>query len=342
MNILLTTVGGLTSPDIIKSLHENEEGRKIRIIGVDPFEFAVGRFFADKFYKVPYSGKDEEEFIKSLLEIIEREKVDVLIPCGNEDVLVISKNILNFPIPVMVSEYTYLKKAFDKKEVYSVLQSLKSPLTPKYFVVKERNIFLEAVKELGYPKVPVCVKPVKGRGGRGVFILKDTVDFNSLLNTKPTGEIPLDAFLKYLPRKFPEELIVMEYLSEPLYSFYALTFKGEIRISLTHLREWGNASQTFRGKVYFDSKLQELISPLVKHFNLSFCINVELGVSRDGQIKLFDLNPRIAASSGVDRYIGLNFPYLALKLLLGENIVFPKLENIKGRFIRFFDVVWEE
>jgi predicted ATP-grasp superfamily ATP-dependent carboligase len=341
MNILLTTVGGLTSVDIIKSLYENEEKRKIRIVGVDPFEFAVGRFFIDKFYKVPYSGKYEKEFIDSLLEIVEKENINLIIPCGNEDVLAVSKNIERFPVPVMVSSYSNLKKAFDKKEVYSTLYSLKSPLTPKYFIVKSKQELVKAGELLGYPKEPVCIKPAGGRGGRGVYILRENANFNSLFKNKPSAEIPLEALVKYLPEQFPEELIIMEYLYEPFYSFYALACEGEIKVSLTHIREWGNASQTFRGKVFFDQKLQDLLSPLIKHFKLSFCINVELGTSKDGSIKLFDLNPRIAASSGVDRYVGINFPYLALKLLLNEEFSLPDLTKIKGRFMRFFDVIWE-
>ena len=44
-NILITTVGGVTSPDIIQSLKTN----KNYIIGVDKNNNAVGKFFVDKF-----------------------------------------------------------------------------------------------------------------------------------------------------------------------------------------------------------------------------------------------------------------------------------------------------
>jgi len=341
MKILMTTVGGLTSPDIIKSFYENEDNRKIKIIGVDPFDFAVGKFFVDEFYKVPYSGTYEIEFIDTILEILIQKNIDVIIPCGNEDVLTISKNISKFSIPVIVSEYNSLRKAFNKKEVYLGLKKLDSPLTPEFFIIRNKRELLNAIKILGYPENPVCIKSTEGRGGRGVYILKEIKDFDALFKMKPSEEIPLNAILEILPNKFSVELIVMEYLTEPLYSFYALTYKGKIIISLTHIREWGNASQTFRGRVLFDKHLEELIAPIIKYFNLSFCVNIELGTSKSGKIKLFDLNPRIAASSGIDRHIGVNFPYLALKLVLGEKFDIPNLTKIENRFIRFFDLLWE-
>ena len=42
INILVTTVGGLTSPDILKAYKDLDE-YDVTIVGTDAFEFAVGK-----------------------------------------------------------------------------------------------------------------------------------------------------------------------------------------------------------------------------------------------------------------------------------------------------------
>ena len=114
MKILITTVGGLTSPDIILAYKE----KGIEVVGVDPFEEAVGRFFVDRFFTVPFSREDEEGFVNRINQLLKEEpNISAIIPCGNEDVLTVAKNRHRFSVPCMVSDYQALEKAFDKSWV---------------------------------------------------------------------------------------------------------------------------------------------------------------------------------------------------------------------------------
>ena len=64
--ILITTVGGVTSPDIIKSLKK----KNIYIYGVDKNKNAVGKFFVNKFLLMPDSKNNKLKFIKKIVSII--------------------------------------------------------------------------------------------------------------------------------------------------------------------------------------------------------------------------------------------------------------------------------
>ena len=338
--ILITTVGGLTSPSVISAVRELGN---TYIVGVDPFELAVGRFFVDKFYKVTYSFDNEIKFIDELCDIIKKEEIDILVPCGNEDNLTIAKFINKFGnIKVLVNDYETLIKAFDKGLVYKNLKRYVPEAAPNFYIVKTYEEFLDALNFLGYPRKRIVIKPRLGRGGRGVYVLSEKLSFEKVFSSKPNLEYPQEFFDKVLKDTdvFPE-LIVMEYLSEPIYSIYSLCLEGNTIIAMTHIREWGNASQTFRGTVYYDKKLEEIASKINKIFNLSFNINMEFATSNDGRIVLFDLNPRVAASSAIDRKIGLNFITLSIKTLLGEKIKIDKdkFKN-KKRFIRYFEERW--
>ncbi len=347
MNLLITTVGGLTSPDIIKALKTC--GRFSAVFGVDPFEDAVGKFFVDEFEVSPYSGSDEDIFLNFVKDVVSRWEIDVIVPCGNEDVLALSSVVGDWNVKIVSCRRNILEVAFDKGCVYDLAKEFALDLCPRYFIVKNKDDFIKAAESLGYPEKEICVKPRCGRGGRGVVFLSDSIDFEGFFSTKPELKWSMDSFLKILPEEFPSEIILMEKLRSPFYSFYAICWQGEILLSLTHIRQWGNASQTFRGKVFWDGELQERISVLMEKLQLSFCVNVELAVGEDKKLKIFDLNPRIAASSAVDVRFGINFPDMAVQLCLRgdeakEEIegMRDKIKKVEDRFFRYFDLLWEK
>lgn len=341
INLLVTTVGGMTSPDILKAFKDVEE-YSINIIGVDAFEFAVGRKFVDVFKVSPNSAINEIEFVEFIENLVNEYNIDVVFPCGNEDNLTLSKYIDRISCKVMVGQYEDLIKAYDKGVVYDELKLNIPEYCPKYFIVNNYKDFIAAVKEIGYPKQKVVIKPRMGRGGRGVYILSNEFDFENIFQSKPINEYPFEFFEKILKNQNEfDDLIVMEFLQEPYYSVYSVCEDGENLFTLNHIREWGNASQTFRGKVFYDEKIEVMASKVIKRFNLTYTNNMELATTIDGKVVLFDLNPRIGASSGIDKDIGFSFPLNALKIALGERVEVNKSQFKKPKiFIRYFDQVW--
>lgn len=344
LNVCITTVGGLTSPDVIKACR-NINNYKVNIVGVDPYEYAVGRYFCDYFEVVPSSSDNELDFVETINHIVKKYDINILIPCGNEDNIALSKNInlIQNNVNVLVSEYSSLKKAFDKGLVYKETSKYKN-IGVDFFIVNSYEEFTEKISVLGFPDEPVVVKPAFGRGGRGVYILKDKPDYN-LFNIKPYNFISLDFIEKLYKNKNVKSLIVMEFLDEPFYSVYSLSKDGENLVSLCHTREWGNASQTYRGIIEYREEIDNIASTIISDFKLSYFVNMELGISkRDKNIKIFDLNPRIGASTAISFYYGFNFLEYGVKLALGElNIDIRKLakEIFKNpkRFVRYFDAI---
>lgn len=341
LNILVTTVGGMTSPDILKA-YKNLEKYEINIVGTDAFEFAVGRKFVDTFEVSPNSASDEISFVEYIETLVQKHSIDIVVPCGNEDNLALAKYRDKISCKIMVGNYDDLIKAYDKGMVYEQLQKSLPQNAPKYFIVNSYDKFIEATKKLDFPNKKIVLKPRFGRGGRGVYILTNNFDYDTLFKSKPTSEHPFELFDKLLKKEQNfDDLIVMEYLNEPFYSIYSLCKNGENIFTLTHTREWGNASQTFRGKVYYDENIEKIASNIIEKFNLSYTNNMELATTEDGRLVLFDLNPRIGASSGIDKDIGFNFPLEALKLVLEEDIKIDK-NSFKDSniFLRYFDQTW--
>lgn len=345
LRILVTTIGGLTSPDCLLALRHNGE-REVFIVGCDAFSGACGRVFVDSYELSPDSAKEEKKFIESIQTMVKKHRIDVIIPCGNEDNLALAKHKASFEIPIMVGKYEDLLLAYDKGAVYQMLQTHLPESAPKFSLVRDWEGFKDSIHRLGYPHKKLVIKPRFGRGGRGVYILSDLSHNQELFSIKPSNEMPLGFFENALKgresKNDTDELIIMEHLHEPFISAYSLCNKAQNIITLEHIREWGNASQTYRGYVSYNHKLEELCAKVIKTFKLEYTNNMELAYSEDSRLVLFDLNPRLGASSGIDTHLGLNFPYLALKLALGESVhIPPSIREVQMRFYRYFTQWWD-
>ena len=75
-----------------------------------------------------------------------------------------------FPVPVLVSKPDAIFRSNDKAETYAFLHRLGLP-APAFRRVNGAGEVEAAARELGYPDVPVCFKPVFSSGSRGFRIL---------------------------------------------------------------------------------------------------------------------------------------------------------------------------
>jgi hypothetical protein len=342
LNILLTTIGGVTFPNTINAFRSFKKGYKIHICGTDKNENAVGKFFVDKFFKCDDSLSNPNKFANQIIDIIKKNKIDFLIPNGNEDIVALRKVRKRITIPILDSQKTFEKNYFNKKHVYASLINEVPEVCPKYYIFKNKNSFDLAKRKLNFPKKNIILKPLSATGGRGVYELSNQVSKNTFTNRFEMPQIYNSQVLEYLSKKNKkEEILALEKLSKPIISVYSVCMNGQNFFSLSQEREWGSASQTLRGKVAHVKKIEKIASKIIKALNLSYLINMEFGMDKKNQLKLFDLNPRIAASSSVHMDVGINFPQIALSLLM-DNKWRPNLKFTKNnfKFYRYFSHIW--
>ena len=163
-------------------LRENGE-RTVRLVGTDMSERSVGRHLCDAFHLVP-AGSDPG-FADAVLDVVEREGVDVVLPQSSFDLEGLAAHRDRFPVPVLVSSPDTIHRSNDKAETYALLQRLGVP-APDFRRVNGAAEVAAAAAELGYPERPVCFKPVFSSGSRGFRILDPTVDrAHQLLHERP-------------------------------------------------------------------------------------------------------------------------------------------------------------
>ena len=341
ITVMVTASGAPGAPGIIKSLRLNGE-RKIRIVATDMNPDSYGLFVAEKGYVVPPGTSDE--YITEMLKIAENENIDVILPLSTYELMPLSKNkekFENIGTKVLVSDPEPLEIANNKGKLYEFLRGEGIPV-PDAVMVESLSEFERSVFKLGYPDVPVCVKPQIGKGSRGFRILRGDVDrLDLFLNYKPDSTITtFEDMISILENADPfPKLIVMEYLPGKEYSVDLLVKNGEPLITIPRARNVIKLGISFIGTVERNEEVTEMANRIVKAIGLDYNINMQLKYSADGIPKIIEINPRVSGTIVLCTGAGVNMPYLGVKMALGEEI--PQMEPKYGtRMIRYWGEVF--
>lgn len=321
IRILMTSCGGLVIPGMIKCLREENEF-DFHIVGVDANEQAVGRYFADSFYVVPYGYEDN--YIEVILSIAIAEKVDVIIPLSDEEVLALSSKKAEFErngIKILCSDYEMVKIASDKGKMLTYLKD-KNIEVPNFFLPKNIKELDEALQKLGYPEKEIVLKPTKGRGARGFWII--TKKYNGqdlLLKERNLQKLPYRVIRSLLMEKdCLTDVVVMDYLGGDDFNVDALSLKGKTIYSLPIKRIVPNAGPVQVGQHVHDSQIDGVVKEIIDKFKFSYNINIELAY-RNGENKgkplVYEINPRISAPIAAHKYAGVNVLLYGILLCLG-------------------------
>ena len=330
VTVLMTGAGAPGAPGIIRCLRKNGE-RSIRIVGVDMNENAAGRKLVDAFYTVP-AAKDPG-FLDRVLEVCEKERVQVVMPLVTRELLTFSRNLEAFRsrgIGVSVMEYDSLRIANNKVKLLEKMRQLGMP-TPAFLPCATVEEVEEACKKLGYPQNAVCVKGAEGNGSRGVRLIDPGKSMYDLLfNEKPNSMYmsyhDLIGALKEKPQ-IPE-MMVMELLPGEEYGVDALCEDGKVLYMAGRYNFAVNSSIPQGSIIESREKPFEIAAELIEKLHMSGNVNFDFKYDAAGEPKLIEINPRLSATIVSYAPAGINFPYLQLKRLLGEPL--PKLSIREG------------
>ena len=335
--ILITAAGAPGAAALLRGLRENGE-REVRIVGVDMSERSIGKHLCDAFHLVP-PGSDPG-YADAVLEIVEREGVDVVLPQSSFDLPGLAAARGRFPVPVLVSTPETVRRSNDKAETYSLLQRIGVP-TIEFRRVAGGRAVEAAAHELGYPDRPVCFKPVFSSGSRGFRILDPTVDrAHQLLHERPGSvAMRLEEALELLPEEGGTELLVMELATGGERTIDGIADGARILLGHPKTREAMRAGLAMYFVTLEDEGLMQTAEALVSELAIEHFFNIQLVGEH-----VIEINPRI---STIVYQEDLNIPYLGVKHALGE-ISAEELAALRTRVrpgrtaLRYFDQVeWD-
>ena len=333
LTILVSASGAPGTAALLRALRENGE-RSVRLVGTDMSGRSVGRHLCDAFHLVP-PGADPA-FADAILELCERERVDVVLPQSSFDLAALAEHRDRFGnVAVLVSSPETVRSSNDKAESYALLHRM-GVRAPEFRRVRGADGVAAAARELGYPDRPVCFKPVFSSGSRGFRILDASVDrAHQLLHERPgTVSMRLEEAVELLPADGGPDLLVMELArgGERTIDGFA---DGE-RVVLGHpkTREAMRAGLAMYFVTLADDALMEIAEKIVAALAIEHFFNIQLVGEH-----VIEINPRI---STIVYQEDVNVPYLGVKWALGE-ISREELGALRTRIrpgrtaLRYFD-----
>jgi carbamoyl-phosphate synthase large subunit len=331
--ILVTAAGAPGAARLLRALRENGE-RDVRLVGVDMSERAIGRHLCDAFHVAP-PGSDPS-YPDVLLELVEREAVDVVLPESSHDLGGLAAARDRFTVPVLTSGPETVRRSNDKAETYEALHRI-GVRAPAFRRVTGAAGVEAAARELGYPERPVCFKPVFSSGSRGFRVLDPTVDrAHQLLYERPGATaMRLEEAVELLPGD-GVDLLVMELAVGGERTVDGIADGRRIVLGHPKTREAMRAGLAMYFVTLDDEALMETAERIVRELEIEWFFNIQLVGEH-----VIEVNPRI---STIVYQEDLNLPWLAVKRALGE-ISDDQLAALRSRVrpgrtaLRYFDQV---
>lgn len=312
LRVLLTAVGCPGGVTMIRALQRNGE-RELEVIGTDMRADAGGRFFADRFYTVP-PGRSQE-FIPRMVEVVKKEKPDVLLPQSSYEILPLAQHRSQFEAlgtPVLVADPQVIARASDKFLTYQAMEGSGVPC-PQSLFVDDFEGFVSAVHELGYPAKRVCFKPPDSKGARGFRVITAEMNRVDLLLRERSGSVlmTLEEATSVLAQAevFPD-LMVMEYTEGKEHTVDVFCQDGRVLMGFVKSREEIRAGLAMYFKIVERPDLWDYGDRVAQTLELDYFANIQF---KGG--KLLEVNPRVSTFVHQDDFI---MPYLGLKYVLGE------------------------
>lgn len=287
-NIAVTGVGGGVGQSVLKSL----ENSGYNVIALDGEVLAAGLYASSKSYLIPYASSPD--YINALLEICKNEKIDLLFPGLDAELMPLSMNRDAFKAigtTVMVSRPEVIEISDNKQETYDKLIAAGAvvPFTfpMENFVPKEEDF-------------PLIIKQkVGGARSKNIFLTRTQKDWE-MAKEKISGQF--------------SDYIVMEYIEGDEYTCGSInlddTCKGVI-VMRRILRD-GDTHKCFS---VHDSVIENAVRKVVEAIKPFGACNVQLRMKNNIPY-IFEINARCSGTTGARTLCGFNEPKMIADYLL--------------------------
>lgn len=302
-------------------IRENPDNRKFTIYGTHPNKDAL--YLQNCDYKFTEPDINGEDYIEFCLDFCQKHSIEIFVP-RKENVL-ISKRLSLFEelgVKVLVCPDPKLMELMDNKAaIYQSLMKKKREgkdivAIPDHYVVNHIDDFKRAYQTLKEKEHIVCFKPVVGEGANGFRVIKDQIEsVDQLFNQGIGYRIPYTYACDILGQQevFPD-LMVLEFLEGIEYSIDCIASDKKIYAAIPRMKGNGRVRELVN-----HPELIKLAHELHKEYKLPYVFNIQVKYNQ-GVPKLLEVNPRMSGGMHISCLSGINMPYLAIKILLGENV----------------------
>jgi biotin carboxylase len=301
-------------------IRNNRDNQRFSIFAthVDPYHMALqGADFSA--LEPSLQGEDYAQFC---LDFCKKNEIECFIP--NHNMLDLAKNYQLFEssgIKMTVHhDYHLLQQISMKDSLFEMVSKHSFVTVPEYYVVNNHLEFKEACTILLEKGKKICFKPTSSDGGRGFRIIQENRDKFADLYGYVTPYISVDETVEILKNnQLHDKIMVMEFILGDEYTIDCLSdMKGNLLVAIP--RRKGTRRTRY---LVEDQRLIEIAHKFAQLYKLPYNFNIQV-IIQDDVINLIEINPRMSGGLAISCLSGVNLPYLAIRLALGEEIEIPK------------------
>ncbi|MGI5459566.1 ATP-grasp domain-containing protein [Streptomyces sp. CA-249302] len=259
-------------------------------------------------------GLSPAAYVEFALDQCERRRIDVFVPRLHQAAIVAHRadfeavgTALLAPPPEGVAVFE------DKVIAYEAVQAIGVPV-PSWWRVRSADELVAAVEELEADGHKACFKPASGAGGVGFRVITRAPFSMVHLNGFPSPYVPMDLVLAALKESDePVDWIVMPRLEQPEVSVDCLTGPdNRVRLAV------GRTKNGRRRGFTLHEQWLEPARRIAEEFGLHYLSNIQFRMFGDTPV-LMDVNTRPAGGLHQLSLCGVNAPWAAVQLALGED-----------------------
>ncbi len=304
VNILLTSVGVATGPNVINSLRRPSE-YNINIIGTDCDDLAAGLYLADQKFILPKINAPD--YISGILNICTKEKINIVIPLLSKEILLFAQS----------------KKLFDERNIKVAI-----PETDTVELCNNKNHFLQHLLKHDIPCPKLYTDAVISKNSFPLFI-KPAVGSSS----KDSYRVDNMQELNYLKNKI-DEISIQELLTGPEYTIDTMCdLEGNFVTCVIRERLGIKDGKAVKCKTVKDAALLANVKKLLTVIKIYGPSNIQCIKDKD-DYKFFEINTRFSAGGlPLTTESGINLPIILVDLLLNKQIKKEKLDYKKNLYM---------
>lgn len=285
ITVAVTAVGAIIGQGIIASLRKS--GMAVRIVGIDRDPDGIGRHWCDTFRPKPPCDENSAEYLDFWKELLHRERVDLVLPGLELDVLFLSRNRASFeelPTRIALNNPELIELAQDKWDFNLALRENGLTTIPTCL----SRDWDECLAELGPP--PLILKPRQGNGSRGLAVLRDGDDF------------------RYWSARSRDSFLVQKFVGSDDAEYTVGAFglgEGRMLPPIIFRRKLSVAGNTQYAEVVQHEGLSQEVARLASVFKPIGPTNYQFRMDGDTPY-LLEINPRFSSSTSLRAAFGYN------------------------------------
>lgn len=320
IKVLVLGAGGNVSQGIIKALKNSQ--LDIELIGACISSESTGLYMCDKAYISPYAN--DEVFLDWLIELCNREKVDIVLTGVEENICAIEEQIQKFRectnSVFIASDYNKLMVGQDKFQTCEWLKA-NGCNYPRYCRLENDKEVEKLIDEVGFPLI---AKPCVGKSSMGVYLLNSLEDLAEIRG---------------------KEAYVLEECvgnSEQEYTVGCYCNRNGILQDIIIMRRKVKNGSTVWAEVVEHEKIYQEAVKICKAFLPKGPLNVQMRLNGNGEPVCFELNVRFSGTTPMRAHFG----YRDVEAMIREYVLGEAIDTCfqikKGEVFRYENEMYIE